>query len=523
MVDKARKNGKKTNLVYAIPKPFILDARGIRIYEDLAYSLKNNTLTLTAGNMTNRQYPLSIDPTIVVDTTTDFQYGGNTGGGTGTSNYAGRDNTIDYTSSSQISRGRIDDGGLVELDYTFGDLPASISNFGSAGYNSYLYAVGGANGSGVAQSTVSYSTAIIPNNSGFSAANPILAARSSNATVAYNGYLYSIGGKNSASSAQSDIQFAAILSNGTLGSWNYTHGGINDGTTPSSALSTARYGHGAAVYNGYLYIIGGTNSAGQIISSTEYALIRADGTIGAMVAGSPLATARSDFGLVSYMGYLYAVSGATGVSTNTATVEYAYIGSGGLGSWVTGSSLITARKNAVIFSYNGYIYAYGGFTTVALNQDSTESVEINSAGSLASWRNVPLNWYDGQNHSLYAAGSAVYNGWLYFWGGNNGLANRSEGVSTPIGRLNSYAQHPKISSSVSGVSVGSAFTPTRWERVLLLTMAIFTCRVAALPPAMLVVLIKPIFCALQLIRLEIWERGRLWLAHYFRHALVMRL
>jgi hypothetical protein len=113
----AEANQVKDYLVYVLPKPFIVDNRNVKNYEDVSYKLEqanqtasngnqtgnngtngattgnsgtntsNNsssnsattantyTLTLEALNMLNKNYPLSIDPTITVTTTADFRQG----------------------------------------------------------------------------------------------------------------------------------------------------------------------------------------------------------------------------------------------------------------------------------------------------------------------------------------------------------------------------------------------------------------------------------------------------------------
>ncbi len=87
-------------------------------------------------------------------------------------------------------------------------------------------------------------------------------------TVAYNGYLYVMGGISGSSANDctatsnycNGVQFAPINSNGTIGAWHYTHAGTDDGTTFSTGFASARFGHTTVAYNGYLYVLGGLGS-----------------------------------------------------------------------------------------------------------------------------------------------------------------------------------------------------------------------------------------------------------------------
>ena len=91
---------------------------------------------------------------------------------------------------------------------------------------------------------------------------------------------------------------------GTIASWN---------TDSSNPLPQALYGSATAVYNGYIYILGGYNSSGPI-NYVYYAPISSAGVIGAWTADTSLSTgaftnARAGLGVAVYNGYLYIVGG----------------------------------------------------------------------------------------------------------------------------------------------------------------------------------------------------------------------
>src|SRR5665647_2574614 len=93
LIDKARTTDK-TYQIFAIPAPYIKNAQGQTLKEDVNYKLAGDTLTLEARNLNNQHYPISIDPSAVITTTADFA--------TGTD-----DGMIDYSTADQIGRSNI--------------------------------------------------------------------------------------------------------------------------------------------------------------------------------------------------------------------------------------------------------------------------------------------------------------------------------------------------------------------------------------------------------------------------------
>ena len=74
------------------------------------------------------------------------------------------------------------------------------------------------------------------------------------------GYVYQFGGYTSA--YVSTVEYAPINSNGSLGTWVYANSMAN----PVELT-------GSVAYNGYMYVLGGKNSGGAAINNTYYALI----------------------------------------------------------------------------------------------------------------------------------------------------------------------------------------------------------------------------------------------------------
>ena len=152
--------------------------------------------------------------------------------------------------------------------------------------------------------------------------------------VAYNGYLYVMGGQSGASGGDCTASgsycngtfYAPINSNGTIGSWA--------ATTTFGITMPARANFGAVTYNGYLYVTGGGNNSSSgadcatstyDCNGTFYAPINSNGTIGSWAAtttwpaSSPAMPARALFGAVAYNGYLYVMGGSADASSGDCT------------------------------------------------------------------------------------------------------------------------------------------------------------------------------------------------------------
>jgi hypothetical protein len=126
-------------------------------------------------------------------------------------------------------------------------------------------------------------------------------------SIAYNGYLYEIGGNTGSLTAT--VNYAPINSNGTLGSWSAT-----------TSLPTATVEATSVAYNGYLYEIGGYTSLLAATTTVNYAPINSNGTLGSWSATIVLPTATYRATSVAYNGYLYEIGGNTGSATATVDV-----------------------------------------------------------------------------------------------------------------------------------------------------------------------------------------------------------
>lgn len=263
------------------------------------------------------------------------------------------------------------------------DLPVALKDLSLVAYNGFLYAIGGATGAGTPQTSV-YIAKIGANGEpqlwhptggtpGYWYTDTALgAARSKFAAVAYNNRLYILGGlttpcsPNCAVLSTNTVQYANINPTGTLSTWS---------ATGMSALSTARYGLSAQVYNDTLYAIGGNATlGGSPVATVEYSKLSSTGTMNGWIATSSLATSgRLTMGGIFstiWAGYMYVGGGCTAVNANgyctaiASDVQLASINAdGSLAEWNTILGLTNSRIGYTLIAWQGGLYRLGGCRT----------------------------------------------------------------------------------------------------------------------------------------------------------------
>jgi N-acetylneuraminic acid mutarotase len=338
-----------------------------------------------------------------------------------------------------------------------GSIPATgIWGSTSQVYNGFVYELGGA------ISNVTSYVYYAPINNGIQGTTTTVTASSSAATgslpvvteyttsVAYNGYIYEMGGYTSGS-ATAVVNYAALTAGGALAAPATCAGTITGDwcastSTSNGSLPINNYTASSAVYNGYVYVLGGVVNGGSTISAVaEWAAINSNGSLAApstcpgtitgdWCASTSTATGNlpstTDYATsVAYNGYLYEIGGAPALSGSfTAAVDYAAISSTGslaapgtcagtiTGDWCGSTStangnLPAATEQATSVVYNGNIYVIGGDTSSGVIA-AVYYAAIGSNGSFGSWTATTSLQF-----GTMAASSVAYNGYLYEIGG----------------------------------------------------------------------------------------------------------
>ncbi len=286
----------------------------------------------------------------------------------------------------------------------------------SVAYNGYLYVIGGCSAGACSTYQNDVQKAAI-NTDGtigtWSTTTAFANARMYHTSVAYNGYLYVIGGSNNITSYYNDVQEAAINPDGTVGTWSTT-----------TAFTTARYGHTSVAYNGYLYVIGGVTS-GSFLNDVQKALIctgnnsgvggcgATDGTVGTWSTTTAFTTARNNHTSVAYNGYLYVIGGYNGTIPQNDVQKAAINADGTVGTWTTTTAFTTARYGHTSVAYNGYLYVIGGYSGTV--QNDVQKAAINADGTVGTWSTTTAFTTARYGHT-----SVAYNGYLYVIGGYSG-------------------------------------------------------------------------------------------------------
>lgn len=294
--------------------------------------------------------------------------------------------------------------------------------------------------------------------------------------VAYNGFIFVIGGVDGAGARSNKVYVAKLGANGEPQLWHPTDSNkanwvywYQSAVTLPDSIS---YG-AAAAYNNSIYLFGGqttTSTAGD--NRVWRADILPTGDTGSWTTTgmSVLPSARSYHGVQAYNDTLYLVAGRNSSGTFLSDAYYARINSDGtMGAWTatsapTGSGRATWGGNFTAI-WGGYLYMGGGCTAVtgaycSTIATDTQLASINSDGSLAPWGTI-----GNITHQRIGATMLTWQGALYRFGGC-AAQNTSTGVcdnlfnNVEYGPINPDGDASTVrNSSVSGTGTCTGGTP----------------------------------------------------------------
>jgi prepilin-type N-terminal cleavage/methylation domain-containing protein len=183
-------------------------------------------------------------------------------------------------------------------------LPIALTFFGGATYNGYFYAWGGESTIGGVRSGVYYAKFNADGTVGSWLTGTTLPDDvSQHAGTAYNGYLYSMGGNDGTPNPTSTVLYAPINADGSIGSW------------VASKLPFANLWLSSIAYNGYLYTLGGLPDGATATATVLYSSIGSNPinvfAAANAKAGANTVTATFGAGTASYPSiFLYEYRGA---------------------------------------------------------------------------------------------------------------------------------------------------------------------------------------------------------------------
>ena len=250
-------------------------------------------------------------------------------------------------------------------------LPQGLMEAASTTYNGYAYVLGGNNVNTGNQDTVYYATLNGDGSVGSWNTTTALPAPLFDASaVAYNGYIYLIGGYHNG--YFDTVYYATLNGDGSVGSWNTT-----------TALPQAIVRTKSVVYGGYVYVAGGDN--GGSLDTVYYAKLNADGSVGSWTTSpNSLPQTVEGAGVIAYGGYMYVMGGVNVGTSYLDTVYYAKLNAdGSVGSWTTSpNSLPQTIEMATSVANDGYVYVMSGYNTLS-SINTVYYAQISSVSSTA--------------------------------------------------------------------------------------------------------------------------------------------
>ncbi|MDB5182189.1 MAG: hypothetical protein JWP13_952 [Candidatus Saccharibacteria bacterium] len=278
-------------------------------------------------------------------------------------------------------------------------------------YSGRLYIVGG--GSAPYQNDIQYCPLNANGSVGtcIQQTNAFAIPRAGHEAAAYNGYLYIAGGYDGAN-YYNDIQYCPINADGSVGAC----------TRQLNAFPTARSGLEAGVYNGYLYIFGG-NSSTTYQNDIIYCPLSANGSVGACTQQTAaFTTARNAHASAIYNGYLYIVGGYSGSYQND--IIYCPLNpNGSAGTCVQKTAAFTSiRSGHKVVAYNGYLYIIGGYDGTNFFND-IQYCPLNAAnGTVGTCTQQTAAFTTARN----GHNSVAWGGYIYIIGGHDGAAYQTD-------------------------------------------------------------------------------------------------
>ncbi len=373
-----------------------------------------------------------------------------------------------------LGNGTAGDNGIVIITYNGGVGTSSAVNW--AKFNTTSGTIDAANpGSGACSGWCTTSAYNLPS------------PRSNLAVVAYNGFLYAIGGEDSSCTTGNGtgdggvcktVYVAKLGANGEPQLWHPSDSVKSNWVYWYRAddLSSPRSRMKVSAYNNRLYLLGGVTSASStksIVSTSEIASISATGVLGTWSTSTALPYAAYGYASQIYNDRIYLIGGSSAINGAVlSTVYYSKISStdGTLSSWQPTTALPAARMTdggEMSSAWGAYMYVSGGCsaknpsgycTTI---EGNTYVASINADGTIGQWNSVGSLTDTRTGHSVVA-----WRGYIYELGGCSAQNTGSGACTTTLstinyGKINQDGDASTVDESVpSGTSPCSGGSPS---------------------------------------------------------------
>jgi len=309
-------------------------------------------------------------------------------------------------SGNQIARTPLSAGPLGALTQGTALTAAQIYH-SSVYHNGYVYTFGGGISTGPFLADVNYAPVTNGTVGPWTATQPLPVANRWHASVTCNGYVFVIGGIDVGPTTTAEVRVARLNADGTVGSW-----------TTTTALPSPRNGHSAVLHNGYIYVIGGLDGASANLADAIVARVNADGTLGSWTPTTPIPSGRHSHGAAAFNDFMYVAGGSSSFTPGVAQLAEVYVApigtNGTLGEWTTTTPLPSGRAKIGAVALGGHLYAFGGFDGSPYALPSSVVATIAADGTIGSWTDtqaLPVS------PGMYAMGIVVAEGAVITTGG----------------------------------------------------------------------------------------------------------
>lgn len=191
------------------------------------------------------------------------------------------------------------------------------------------------------------------------------------------------GATNTGTGAGTSTVFAGQFNSatGNIASWS------TQTSLPQGLLSAS-----AASWNGYVYVVGGTNAGQTADLQTVYYAQVSNGQITAWSSGTPIPAPNDSFYLAAINGFLVLFGGESfnGATTYNQCYYAAINGDGSIGTWQTGPSM-----PAAITQFATSMPTLGSYGVLAVTNTEMFMLGFGSTGPDISWQEMGLSstWF----------------------------------------------------------------------------------------------------------------------------------
>ncbi len=189
-------------------------------------------------------------------------------------------------------------------------------------------------------------------------------------------YVYALGGADSDGAPTSVVYRATVEQSGALGgAWlpmpdlpeARTHHAAVAATPFTAALDTTTTA-------AYLYVIGGSDSSGEVQSTVFFAHVGLDGSVGTWQSAIPAPIALHSAGVVVFRGYLYLAAGASTANAPQNTMYRAKVNvDGTLDAWESLPTLPESVAYSSLVNFGPFLYSIGGETSASPPVNATRT------------------------------------------------------------------------------------------------------------------------------------------------------